>query len=107
MPQALKDQAGSYKQLKAQNNIYTVTPVLTTEYSNEMDRIAYLPNDKISDDYTVLTSEAIKAHLINPSANDFRTNMQNPGQLQSVGSGILLRGTTSLKPLAPTQFSVN
>jgi parallel beta-helix repeat protein len=107
MPQALKDQAGSYKQLKAQNNIYTVTPVLTTEHSNEMDRIAYLPNNKISDDYTVLTSEAIKAHLINPSANDFRTDMKNPGQLQNVGSGILLRSTTSLKPLAPTQFSVN
>jgi hypothetical protein len=104
MPQALKDQVGNYKQLKAQNNIYTVTPFLTTEYSSEANKITYLPNDKISDDYTVLTSEAIKAHLIDPDANDFRINIQNPGQLQNVGSGI--HGTLP-KPLPPTQFSVN
>ena len=86
MPQGLRDQIGHYQKLRSENNVYTTDPSFKTHVSEE--HIDYLPTNRLSDNYSVLSSETIRAYLVDPEHQDYRINRTDRGPLDDIGSGI-------------------
>ncbi|MDW6004851.1 right-handed parallel beta-helix repeat-containing protein [Vibrio mangrovi] len=75
-----------YSKLKIENDIYTVEPIL--KWLIWDDQANYLNLKKVTEDYTIYPSEAIKSYMVAPESYDFRKNKENSGILEGVGSNI-------------------
>lgn len=85
MPQALKDQAGVFRRVQASGNLYPAEPVLTVSAESEFYDLA---GTVFSEDHAIVDAATVTAHMLDPGASDYRRDPDDPGPLETAGSGI-------------------
>jgi hypothetical protein len=85
MPVFLQEMAGEYRRVEASGNVYPARPELSVGVESDFYHLA---GTTFSEDHRIVDSSTLRAHMLDPEANDYRRDPADPGPLDGVGSGV-------------------